>query len=207
MKIVPQSVQLVWVTPKAAYEIEMATRTCYKSEAAYDPDKTADFLDRVINQNHHHSVVEHACASFRVICDRGVSHEFVRHRLASFSQESTRYCNYGKDKFGKEITVIEPPDLTPPQREAWVNAMLDAEAAYFTMLVQHGCAPQIARSVLPTCLKTEFVITANFREWLHIIELRTAKAAHPQIREIVLQIQAILQRECPEIFGSPPQSS
>lgn len=206
MRIVEQSAELLWITPDAAKEIEMATRTCYKSEDKYDPEKTEAFLDRVIHQMHHESVVEHGVASFRIICDRGVSHEIVRHRIASYSQESTRYCNYGKEKFGKEITVIRPPGLTPHQESAWTVAMGHAEEAYFDMITS-GCTPQIARSVLPTCLKTELVMTTNFRSWLHFLDLRTAPSAHPQIREIALSIQNQLVNACPKIFKAPQSST
>jgi thymidylate synthase (FAD) len=203
MKIVQPSVELIWITPDAAKAIEMGARVCYKSEDKYDPARTPAFLDKICNQYHHESVIEHAVASFHIICDRGVTHELVRHRLASFSQESTRYCNYGKDKYGGEISVILPPGLDQQQRLTWEEGIKAAEEAYINLLAQ-GQSPQIARSVLPTCLKTEIRMTANFREWLHVIKLRTANSAHPQIREIILNVQGILQRECPEIFGTQP---
>jgi thymidylate synthase (FAD) len=206
MIIVKPSVQLLWITPDSAKNIELATRTCYKSEDSYDPQKTAAFLDKIVNQYHHESVIEHGVASFRIVCDRGVSHEIVRHRIASYSQESTRYCNYGKDKFGNQISVLEPPGLTTPQQLVWLRAMESAETAYF-QLINAKVSPQIARSVLPNSLKTELVMTTNFRSWLNFLKLRTASGAHPQIREIALEIQKILQSECPEIFGDPPQSS
>jgi len=206
MRIVPQSATLIWATPKAAMEIELATRTCYKSEDAYDPARTGEFLDKIVNQYHHESVIEHGVASFRIVCDRGVSHEIVRHRIASYSQESTRYCNYSKDKHGNEISIVEPPGLSVPEQLIWMNAMEAAETAYF-QLIRAKVTPQIARSVLPTCLKTELVMTTNFRSWKNFLNLRTAKGAHPQIREIALQIQVALQKECPEIFGSPQSST
>lgn len=205
MRIVKQSATLLWITPNPAREIELATRTCYKSEDAYDPARTGEFLDKIVNQYQHESVIEHGVASFRIICDRGVSHEIVRHRIASYSQESTRYCNYSKDKHGNAIAVIEPPGLSVPEQLIWVNAMEAAETAYF-QLINKKVSPQIARSVLPTCLKTELVMTTNFRSWKNFLELRTSTKAHPQIREIALQIQVALQKECPEIFGSPQSS-
>jgi thymidylate synthase (FAD) len=201
MKIVKPSVELIWITPDADKTIEMAARTCYKSEDKYDPERTPAFLDRIIHQMHHESVVEHAAACFQIVCDRGVLAEITRHRLASFSVESTRYCNYGKKDAG--IAVILPPGLDQQQRLTWEEGVKAAEEAYINLLAQ-GQTPQIARSVLPTCLKTEMRMTANFREWMHIIELRTAKSAHPQIREIVLEIQRILQERAPAIFGSQP---
>lgn len=201
MRYEQPSVELVWITPNAAKEIEMAARTCYKSEPSYDPTKTAEFCDRIINQYHHESVSEHAVASFRIKTCRGVSHEAVRHRLASYSQESTRYCNYAKDKFGREIALI-------PMLEGLTEAQLAARAALYKHMeevymaeIDAGISPQQARDNLPTCLKTEFVMTANFREWKHFIRLRTDKKAHPQMRKVAGMIQAILQEKCPEVFG------
>ena len=119
--------------------------------------------------------------------DRGVSHEIVRHRMASYCQESTRYCNYGKGKFGEEITVIEPCFLEPGSRayDYWRDACEGVEIRYFDMLAE-GCTPQEARSVLPNSLKTEVVMTANIREWRHFLKLRCSPAAHPQMREVAL---------------------
>jgi thymidylate synthase (FAD) len=154
----------------------------------------------MISKNHHESVLEHSCASFHIVCDRGVSHEIVRHRIASYSQESTRYCNYNKDKFGGEITVIEPPGLTQEEREIWESSVLISEAAYMK-LVSKCVKPQIARSVLPTCLKTELVMTANFREWKHFIRLRTSPAAHPQMVEVAKMVEESLKKVAPTVFG------
>lgn len=198
MKIVPQSVELLWITPDAEKQIELAGRTCYKSEDRITEDSAGEFCRRMVGSGHH-AMVEHASASFRIITDRGVSHEIVRHRLASFAQESTRYCNYSADKFGGEITVVEPPWLNENQRSHWYMACEFAERRYFTML-KAGYSPQIARSVLPTCLKTEIAMTTNFREWRHFITLRRAKAAHPQIREIAEYILSVLKIHAPNVF-------
>lgn len=219
MKIVAQSVELVALTfpvqlddvftPERGYVpdefahpqerlIEMAGRVCYKSEPSTYPGSEVAFIER-LRKLQHESVIEHASASFRIICDRGISHEIVRHRLASYSQESTRYCNYSKDKFDGEIMVIEPPGLTPDQKMSWTLAVKAAECEYLTML-DLGCLPQIARSVLPTCLKTELVMTANFREWRHFLKLRTAPAAHPQMREVAGMVAKILARISPTVF-------
>lgn len=201
MKIVEPSVELMWITPDPYQNIERAGRTCYKSEDKITDDSAVKFCG-MIKQRGHESVVEHAVASFKIVCDRGVSHEIVRHRVASYSQESTRYCNYSKDKFGNEISVIIPPDLTPDQEATWRWAMEHIEQKYFEML-KFGASPQIARSVLPNSLKTEIVMTANFREWLHFINLRTSPAAHPQIRPIAESIRKILAQHCPTIFVEP----
>jgi thymidylate synthase (FAD) len=119
----------------------------------------------------------------------------------SMKQWDTLYCNYGKKKFGGEISVIQPPGLQPETYILWKSACEWAESRYLQM-IELGVAPQIARSVLPTCLKTEIVWTANFREWMHILKLRTSEAAHPQMREVAKEIQSVLMSECPAVFGS-----
>lgn len=175
--------------------IERAGRTCYKSEPKGDPA----FVKMILKRGHE-SVLEHASATFRIVCDRGISHEIVRHRLASYSQESTRYCNYSQERFGKEITVIKPPmELGCPEFAPWLAAVQQAEDSYFAML-DAGCKPEIARSVLPTCLKTEIVMTANFREWRHFLKLRTAPAAHPQMQVVAKLIQAELMKVAASVF-------
>lgn len=205
MKIVPHSVELLWITPDPYKHIEMSGRVCYKSEDKITADSAVKFC-AMIKQRGHESVVEHAVASFKIVCDRGVSHEIVRHRLASYSQESTRYCNYSKDKFGNEIQVIEPPIKTPQAYAAWSLSVQVAEKNYNAM-IEAGESPQIARSVLPNCLKTELVMTANFREWMHFINLRTSPAAHPQIRPIAEEIRLKLADYCPTIFIDPNTAS
>jgi thymidylate synthase (FAD) len=198
MQTVEPSVKLLWITPNPAYHIEMGARTCYRSEDKYDPARTCDFIDRVVHQRHHESVVEHASASVQIVCDRGVLAELTRHRLASFSVESTRYCNYGK-RGGIRVTPLLD-GLTSAQIERREKLYSMIEEVYEQELSE-GVAPQQARDNLPTCLTTTIVMTCNFREWLHVIKLRTDKSAHPAIRHIVGMIQKILQRECPEIFG------
>ena len=197
MKIAKQSVELLWITPVSEIQIEQIGRTCYKSEDRMTKDSHGPFCRNMVNSGHH-AMIEHASASFRIITDRGVSHEIVRHRIASFAQESTRYCNYSADKFGGEITVVEPPGLGE-NRWVWEAACEEAEITYMSLL-RDGVSPQIARSVLPTCLKTEIVMTANFREWRHFITLRRAKAAHPQIREIAEYVLSVLKIQAPNVF-------
>lgn len=145
----------------------------------------------------------HACETFKITCDRGVTHELVRHRTASFSQESTRYCNYSKGKYGSEITVIKPCywDERSAQYATWVNAMQCAEDLYLT-LINNGASAQEARAVLPNSLKTELIMTANLEEWHHILELRCDKAAHPQCREVCNMIPGILLDDYPALFGT-----
>ena len=210
MKIVKPSVELLWITPNAEKMIERAGRVCYKSEDLITDDSATKFVMKIIERGHE-AVIEHAVASLLFICDRGVTHELVRHRLVAYCQESTRYCNYSKDKFGNELTFIEPcfyyldKELNLPEnknhlaRLQWYNAMLFAEETYKKM-IEYGATPQEARSVLPNSLKTEIVATANLREWRHILKLRTSPAAHPQMREIMEMAKIILQKECPTVF-------
>lgn len=140
----------------------------------------------------HEAMLEHSSLSVKFICDRGVSYELVRHRMASFAQESTRYCNYSQDKFGKELIFIKPKFFKEgtDSYKYWENAMADAEIYYFSML-DFGCTPQEARSVLPNSIKTEVVMTANYREWRHFFWLRAARktgSAHPQMEELTVPL-------------------
>ena len=181
--------------------IEMAGRTCYKSEDKIAAGTARDFVGRIVGSGHE-SVIEHSSATVRFVTDRGVTHELVRHRLAAYSQESTRYANYAKDKFGSEITVIRPPfwaEDAEPYR-LWKESMEAAERAYLA-LTAAGAKAQEARSVLPNSLKTEIVMTANFREWRHVFRLRCDGAAHPQIRQLMLPLLDEFSRRVPVLFG------
>lgn len=175
--------------------IEKIGRVCYKSECRITPDSSRGFIKRLLDSKHE-SVLEHYNISVRIVCDRGVSHEIVRHRIASYSQESTRYCNYGK---ADEITVIEPPQMDVFTRQLWWDAMAACENSYLAML-KCGATPQIARSVLPNSLKTELVMTANLREWRHFFKLRASPAAHPQMREVASMILNLFLEKIPVIF-------
>lgn len=177
--------------------IERAGRTCYKSEAKITETSAREFVRKIIASGHE-SVIEHESVTVRIVCDRGVSHELVRHRLASYSQESTRYCDYAK---AGEIEVVLPPSIAAEQKlfERWQHAVETSERMY-NRLRAAGASPQIARSVLPTCLKTEIVMTANLREWRHFFRLRTAPAAHPQMREIAVPLLREFQRRIPVVF-------
>lgn len=149
----------------------------------------------------HESVIEHFSVSVRFICDRGVSHEMVRHRIASFSQESTRYCNYSKGKFGNQITVIRPCfyEVGTPKYERWYRGCLHDEQIYFESLAD-GCKPQEARANLPNSLKTEVVMTANLREWKTVLRQRTAPMAHPQMRQLMTPLLAEMKSLIPVIY-------
>ena len=182
--------------------IESAGRTCYRSEDKITEDSASDFVRRIVRSGHL-SVIEHISVTVRIVCDRGVSHELVRHRLASYSQESTRYCNYAKKQFGDQGTgvgFIQPFWLTPEDKDIWRNAMEQAEG-YYMCLLNKGWTPQQARSVLPNSTATEIVITANLREWKTIFEQRCSQRAHPQMREAIVPIWNKFASELPEVFG------
>lgn len=218
--------------------IESAGRTCYKSENRISEGSAERFCKMIQNRNHM-SVLEHCSATFRILCDRGVTHEIVRHRLASYSQESTRYCNYATkngiafiepawvlsdERLHSELSmvcavpamhkyaisnlrstskeeIITDLSLDAPTKQLilFLKACTDAEW-YYNQLIALGQTPQQARAVLPNALKTELVMTANFREWLHFLELRTSKAAHPDMRIIANMIAKVLAKVSPVIF-------
>lgn len=190
--------------------IATAGRVCYQSEANGKSD--ADFVRSIIARGHE-SVIEHEKLSVQIICDRGITHELVRHRIASYSQESTRYCNYSKDKFDNEISFIDisagvmlcpvTSKLGSEQISAivyeWWEACKSAERHYMRM-IKLGASPQIARSVLNNSTKTAIVVTMNLREWRHFFRLREAPAAHPQMREIAIPVLKMFREAVPVIF-------
>ena len=184
--------------------IERAGRTCYKSEGKIGEGTAAAFVKSIVKRGHE-SVLEHVSLTVRVVCDRGVSHEIVRHRLASYSQESTRYCNYADEKFGKSVSFVRPffwNDAAPESQEKlriWTEAMQAAETAYFALL-EKGANAQEARSVLPNSLRTELVMTMDLREWRHFFRLRCGAASHPQMRELAVPMLAEFRRRLPEVF-------
>lgn len=181
--------------------IERAARTCYKSECKITAESAGDFVRKIAQVKKHVSVIEHASVTIRFICDRGVTHEIVRHRLAAYSQESTRYCNYGNEKFGREITVIRPPFWSECDHrfEFWKSACEATERQYLALL-DYGASAQEARSVLPNSLKTEIVMTANLREWRHVLSLRCSPAAHPQMQQLMKPVLAEFKQHLPELF-------
>ena len=181
-------------------KIEKIGRVCYKSEDKITGQSSERFVENIIKSGHE-SVIEHEKISVRIICDRGVSHEIVRHRIASYSQESTRYCNYYKDKFGKELTVIKPIfwDESSEEYKLWYKTMQNIEDSYNKM-IEMGAKPQEARSILPNSLKTEIVVSMNLREWRHFFKLRTSIKAHPQMREVDCGLLDELKKRIPVIF-------
>lgn len=186
---------------KIMLTIERAGRTCYKSEGKIGDGTAERFIASIIKRGHE-SVLEHEKITVRFICDRGVTHEMVRHRIASYSQESTRYCNYSQDKFGSELTFIKPCfwDEDSENYRLWLDSMQFIENTYNKM-IEAGAKPEEARSILPNSLKTEIVVTMNLREWRHFFKLRTAPAAHPQIREVSGMLLNELKEKLPVFFA------
>ena len=187
MRVINPSVELLdkpdW--DKVIKHLELCGRVCYKSEDKISTNSAQTFIKNIIKRGHE-AVLEHFSFSVRFTCDRGISHEIVRHRIASYCQESTRYCNYTDDKFKNQICFIKPSFFTQDNKlyQIWLNSCIQAEKAYFD-LIKNGAKPQEARAVLPNSLKTELIMTANIREWRHFIKLRSSSAAHPQIRELI----------------------
>lgn len=192
--------------------LEAAARNCYKSEKVTTISEAQDYLKEKIMDSGHHSVIEHISVTVRVVCDRGISHEMVRHRIASFSQESTRYCNYSKGKHGSEIITISPFFWEPAsedcpqvrmykeaQRMDWVEAMEFSQKIYMRM-VDRGASPQEARTVLPNSLKTEVIMTTNLRSWRNFFQQRVAPAAHPQMRQIAQPMLDEFKGRIPLVF-------
>lgn len=170
--------------------VEKAGRVCYKSEGAITEDSYERFLEERIIKSGHHSVLEHEKVTCQFIVDRGVSHEIVRHRIAAYSQESTRYCNYTADKFGNEITLIQPFFFPEGSDEwlYWKRECRQIEETYFRLINDFKRSPQEARSILPNSLKTEIVVTYDLREWRHFFGLRAAAPAHPQMRQVAIPL-------------------
>lgn len=203
MRVIEASVELAHEVDglEVMRRLERAGRVCYKSEGNITERSAEGFIRRLLERGHE-SVLEHESVTMHVVCDRGVSHEIVRHRLASYSQESTRYCNYASGKFNNEVTFIRPCFWRECERKyrQWLEAMSTAEKIYLEMLTS-GASPEEARSVLPNSLKTELYMTMNLREWRHFLRLRTALSAHPQMREVALRIKEILMDKLPVVFA------
>lgn len=206
MKVIKPSFEILTPIDREAVlkHLETVARTCYKSEDKIT-EQSAPKMVKGLIKSHHTAMIEHFSVSVKMIVDRGVSHEIVRHRIASYAQESTRYCNYSQGKFGNEITVIKPLffDEGTPEYIIWEESCMQAEKAY-NELIEMGRSPQEARSVLPNSLKTEIVVTMNLREWIHFFNLRalgTTGAPHPQMKEIAMMVLEEFSNQLPEIFG------
>lgn len=193
--LVPES----GLDPMVLKRLERYARVCYKSEDNLSAEGSERFIRSKIKLGHE-SIIEHEKITVMFVIDRGVSHELVRHRIAAYSQESTRYCNYANEKFGEEITVIEPYYyLGTGNYQNWQVACENTERAYLNLLAA-GSSPQEARSVLPNSLKTEIVVTFNMREWRHFFALRCDKAAHPQMRQVAIPLLLLFRDRLPGLF-------
>lgn len=180
-------------------KLERIGRVAYKSEDRISKGSAERFIKMLLDLGHE-SVLEHVSISCKFICDRGISHELVRHRIASYTQESTRYCNYHGEKFGGAIAAIYPSSMPIEHFKLWCEAVDKAEEVYMK-LINEGVSPQLARSVLPNALKTEVVMTANLREWRHFFKLRCSPKAHPQMRELACELLSEFKAKLPIIFG------
>jgi thymidylate synthase (FAD) len=189
--------------------LEKIGRVCYKSEGLITEDSYLKFIKMLLDRGHE-AMLEHYSFSVRFISNRGFTHELVRHRLAAFAQESTRWCNYSQEKFGGELTFIKPLWTKSEDRQkgsklkivtvnGWLKDMESVEMSYLYAL-RDGLAPQEARGFLPNDLKTEIVMTANLREWRHVLKLRTAKNAHPDMRNLMVPLGQELQSKVPVVF-------
>ena len=198
--------------------IERACRTCYQSLDLIQ-EGSAEKLIRSCIMRGHESVLEHGNITYRVVCDRGVLAEWTRHRIASYSVESTRYCNYNKGKFGSELTFIYPywhKDLPPINEFRYDELTKDRQAKldwwsalnsscrdiemHYKMLIEKGAPPDVARAILPNCLKTEIVCTMNIRELRNFFKLRTSPAAHGDIRKLAIELLQLLRENGLSIF-------
>lgn len=201
MKIIEPSYEIL--TPINGKEvlqaIEYCARTCYQSYDKQTDDSCYDFVKMLMSRNHE-SCLEHYSFSVKFIVDRGVHNEIVRHRISSYSAESSRYVNYSKDKFDNEITVIRPFFYKEGtvEFEFWRKAVHEAEKAYLYLVQQSK--PEEARSVLPLSIRTETVMTANIREWRHFLKLRTSQFAHPQMRQVTIPLLEELKGRIPVVF-------
>jgi thymidylate synthase (FAD) len=196
--------------------IEKVARTCYKSEDKITEDSARKMVQTLISRGHE-AMIEFYDVTVKFVCDRGISHEIVRHRIASFAQESTRYCNYAKDKFNNQITFIIPCWISDDQInliqrmneqnfmkidegvKSWYFSLNQSQNSY-NLLIKLGWQPQQARTVLPNSLKTEINVKFNLREWKHFFRLRCSTAAHPQMRELTIPLLKELKLKIPIIF-------
>lgn len=187
---------------KIMQNIERACRTCYRSEGLITDDSYKKLLKNCINRGHE-SVLEHEKITVRMCVDIGVYKDLTRHRFGSFSIESTRYCNYGKDKFDNEIKFIKPCNIEGSSElwSNWIGAMDFIEREYIAMS-NNGATPDQMRMILPHSTAAEVTMTANIREWRHILDLRTKKMTHPSIRQVLIPLLLLFKKEMPELFNN-----
>ena len=185
---------------KIMKRIERACRTCYRSEDKISEESYKNLLTNCLNRGHE-SVLEHEKITVRIYSDIGTYKDLTRHRFASFSVESTRYCSYNKDKYGNEIAVVNPVYMEDKEVfETWKKAIEDMEKAYMKMK-ELGASTDMCREVLPHSTAAEYTMTANIREWKHILELRTTNHVHPAIRQVLIPLLLLFKEQMPEIFG------
>jgi len=202
IQVVDQAVSVVRCPEglEALRFLENCGRVCSKTEDRITPDSASNFIENIIKRGHE-SVIEHLSATAYFICSRSISHEIVRHRLASYSQESTRYCNYCSSRLDFTLTFVRPPELQidTDEYEIWYKSVEESAYTYFT-LIENGVNHQVAREVLPFSLKTELIMTANLREWRHFLRLRMAKDAHSAIRLLAKSLYFQLSSRIPIVF-------
>lgn len=202
MEFVDQSFEIIDPIDGVAIakKIERCGKVCYKAEHNITDDSYARFL-RMIIKNQHESVLEHVSITVKAYTDRGITHEIVRHRVASYSQESTRYCNYCDERFGdknkKRIKAILPKSI---ENDGRVIYLMDQIEDLYNALIDEGIKPQDARDILPTCLKSEIVMTYNLREWRWFFIKRCEFDAHPKIRKLACGILSEFYSRIPVIF-------
>lgn len=185
---------------KIMKRIERACRTCYRSEDKISEESYKNLLTNCLNRGHK-SVLEHEKITVRIYSDIGTYKDLTRHRFASFSVESTRYCSYNKDKYGNEIAVVNPVYIEDKEVfETWKKAIEDMEKAYMKMK-ELGASTDMCREILPHSTAAEYTMTANIREWKHILELRTTNHVHPAIRQVLIPLLLLFKEQMPEIFG------
>jgi len=180
--------------------LERACRTCYRSEDKITEESYKTLLKNCINRGHE-SILEHEKITIRMICDIGVYKDLTRHRHASFSIESTRYCNYGKDKFENQIKFIKPVNIEEGTEiyEEWKKSLEEIEKHYIKM-VELGATPDQMRMILPHSTAALVTMTANIREWKHIFSLRCTKHAHPAVEQVMIPLLLHFKKHMPEIF-------
>lgn len=184
---------------KIMKRIERACRTCYRSEGKITEDSYKKLIKNCITSGHE-SVLEHEKVTVRIYSDIGSYKDLTRHRFASFSVESTRYCSYDKDKYGNEIAIMNPVYIEDKELyEVWKKTMEEMEKGYMEMK-RLGASTDMCREVLPHSTAGEYTMTANIREWKHILKLRTNKRVHPSIRQVLIPLLKYFKEQMPEIF-------
>lgn len=203
MKIIEPTMQVEKVDYKQIMKnLERACRTCYRSEGKITEESYKTLLKNCINRGHE-SILEHEKVTIRMVCDIGVYKDLTRHRIASFSIESTRYCNYGKDKFDNEIKFIKPVNMEEGTElyNRWYSTCKTIEENYIEMSKLEATPDQL-RMLLPHSTAAEVTMTANIREWKHIFSLRCTKHTHPAVEQLMIPLLLKFKKEMPEIFDN-----